>query len=135
MSRYLEKAKEIRAIENPHHNCTQSVLMSFTQNLNMNNETAFRLGANFGGGMKCGLTCGALAGALMTLGLYGVDDPATTQKVVKEFTERHNKMINCSDLLKANAAAGGQKKTHCDALVYEMVQVVEEILLERNLIK
>lgn len=135
MSRYLEKAKEIRAIENPHHNCTQSVLMSFTQDLNMNDETAFRLGANFGGGMKCGLTCGALAGALMTLGLYGVDDPATTQKVVKEFTERHNKMINCSDLLKANAAAGGQKKPHCDALVYEMEQVVEEILLERNLIK
>lgn len=135
MSRYLEKAKEIRAIENPHHNCTQSVLMSFTQDLNMNDETAFRLGANFGGGMKCGLTCGVLAGALMTLGLYGVDDPATTQKVVKEFTERHNKMINCSDLLKANAAAGGQKKPHCDALVYEMVQVVEEILLERNLIK
>ena len=135
MSRYLEKAKKIRAIENPHHNCTQSVLMSFTQDLNINDETAFRLGANFGGGMKCGLTCGALAGALMTLGLYGVDDPATTQKVVKEFTERHNKMINCSDLLKANAAAGGQKKPHCDALVYEMVQVVEEILLERNLIK
>lgn len=132
MSKYLERAKEIRAIEVPHHNCAQSVLMSFTQSLTLDDETAYKLAVAFGGGMKSGITCGVIVGGLMTLGLFDVDDMETTQKVIKDFRDRHNQMVDCKDLLKANAAAGGQKKTHCDALVYEMVNYVEEILKERG---
>lgn len=132
MSKYLERAHEIRAIEIPHHNCAQSVLMSFTQSLKIDDETAYKIAVAFGGGMKSGITCGVIVGGLMTLGLFDVDDMETTQKVINDFKERHNQMIDCKDLLKANAAAGGQKKPHCDALVYEMVQYVEEILKERG---
>ncbi|MCQ2590122.1 MAG: C-GCAxxG-C-C family protein [Treponema sp.] len=132
MSKYLERAHEIRAIEVPHHNCAQSVLMSFTQSLKIDDETAYKIAVAFGGGMKSGITCGVIVGGLMTLGLFDVDDMETTQKVINDFKERHNQMIDCKDLLKANAAAGGQKKPHCDALVYEMVQYVEEILKERG---
>lgn len=132
MSKYLERAKEIRAIEVPHHNCAQSVLMSFTQSLTLDDETAYKLAVAFGGGMKSGITCGVIVGGLMTLGLFDVDDMETTQKVIKDFRDRHNQMVDCKDLLKANAAAGGQKKPHCDALVYEMVNYVEEILKERG---
>lgn len=132
MSKYLERAKEIRAIELPHHNCAQSVLMSFTQSLKLDDETAYKIAVAFGGGMKSGITCGVIVGGLMTLGLFDVDDMETTQKVINEFKTRHNQMIDCKDLLKANAAAGGQKKPHCDALVYEMVQYVEEILKEKG---
>lgn len=133
MSKYLERAKEIRAIEVPHHNCAQSVLMSFTQDLNLDDETAYKIAVAFGAGMKSGLTCGAVVGALMTLGMYGIDDPETTQRIVKGFITRHENMINCTDLLKANATSGTPKKAHCDALVYELVQEVETILKERNL--
>ncbi len=132
MSKYLERAKEIRAIELPHHNCAQSVLMSFTQSLKLDDETAYKIAVAFGGGMKSGITCGVIVGGLMTLGLFDVDDMETTQKVINDFKTRHNQMIDCKDLLKANAAAGGQKKPHCDALVYEMVQYVEEILKEKG---
>lgn len=132
MSKYLERAKEIRAIELPHHNCAQSVLMSFTQSLKLDDETAYKISVAFGGGMKSGITCGVIVGGLMTLGLFDVDDMETTQKVINDFKTRHNQMIDCKDLLKANAAAGGQKKPHCDALVYEMVQYVEEILKEKG---
>lgn len=132
MSKYLERAKEIREIVEPHHNCAQSVLMSFTQDLKLDDESAYKIGAAFGGGMKCGLVCGAVTGALMTLGMFEVDNPETTQKVIREFKVRHNAMLDCKDLLKANAEKGGEKKPHCDALVYEMVQVVEEILKERG---
>lgn len=132
MSKYLDRAKEIRAIVEPHHNCAQSVLMSFTQSLDLDDETAYKIAVCFGGGMKSGSTCGVIVGGLMTLGLFDVDDMETTQKVINDFKERHNQMIDCKDLLKANAAAGGQKKPHCDALVYEMVQYVEEILKERG---
>lgn len=132
MSKYLERAKEIRAIELPHHNCAQSVLMSFTQSLKLDDETAYKIAVAFGGGMKSGITCGVIVGGLMTLGLFDVNDMETTQKVINDFKTRHNQMIDCKDLLKANAAAGGQKKPHCDALVYEMVQYVEEILKEKG---
>lgn len=132
MSKYLERAKEIRAIEVPHHNCAQSVLMSFTQSLKLDDETAYKIAVAFGGGMKSGITCGVIVGGLMTLGLFDVDDMETSQKVINDFKTRHNQMIDCKDLLKANAAAGGQKKPHCDALVYEMVQYVEEILKEKG---
>ena len=132
MSKYLDRAHEIRAIETPHHNCAQSVLMSFTQSLNLDDETAYKITTAFGGGMKCGITCGVITGGLMVLGLFDVDEPAETQKLVADFKAIHSDMINCADLLKANAAAGGQRKPHCDALVYEMVEYVEKILREKG---
>ena len=132
MSKYLERAHEIRAIETPHHNCAQSVLMSFTQSLNLDDETAYKIAVAFGAGMKSGITCGVITGGLMVLGLFDVDDQPTTQKLVADFKAKHSDMINCADLLKANAAAGGQRKPHCDALVYEMVEYVENILKERG---
>ena len=132
MSKYLDRAKEIRAIVEPHHNCTQSVLMSFTQSLNLDDETAYKIAVAFGAGMKSGITCGVITGGLMVLGLFDVDDQATTQKLVADFKTKHNQMLDCADLLKANAAAGGTRKPHCDALVYEMVEYVENILKERG---
>lgn len=132
MSKYLEKAKEIRAIEVPHHNCAQSVFMSFTQDLNLDDETAYKIAQAFGAGMKSGITCGAVVGALMTLGMFDAEEPATTQKIINDFKNRHNQMLDCKDLLKANAEAGGLRKPHCDALVYEMVEAVEKILKERG---
>ncbi len=132
MSKYLDRAHEIRAIVEPHHNCTQSVLMSFTQSLKLDDETAFKIATAFGGGMKSGITCGVITGGLMVLGLFDVDDQPTTQKLVSDFKAKHSDMINCADLLKANAAAGGTRKPHCDALVYEMVEYVEKILKEKG---
>ena len=132
MSEYLEKAKEIRAIVEPHHNCTQSVLMSFTKALNFDDETAYKIAVAFGAGMKSGITCGVITGGLMVLGLFDVDSPQDTQALIKTFQENHSDMVNCTDLLKANAAAGGQKKAHCDALVYEMVQYLEKVLKEKG---
>ena len=132
MSKYLDRAKEIRAIVEPHHNCTQSVLMSFTQSLNLDDETAYKIAVAFGAGMKSGITCGVITGGLMVLGLFDVDDQATTQKLVADFKTKHNQMLDCADLLKANAAAGGTRKPHCDALVYEMVEYVEKVLKEKG---
>lgn len=132
MSKYMERAREIRAIETPHHNCAQSVLMTFSKSLNMDDETAYKLGSAFGTGMKTGITCGAVTGALMVLGLFGLENPDETQKLIKTFREKHADMINCADLLRANAAAGGKRKPHCDALVYEMVEYLEGVLKEKG---
>ena len=135
MSKYLERAKEIRAIVEPHHNCAQSVLMTFNKDAGVSDELAYKMGACFGLGMKTGGTCGVITGALMVLGLFGVDDQPTTQKLISDFKARHSDMIDCSDLLRACTAAGGQRKPHCDALVFEMVEYVEKILIERGKIQ
>lgn len=132
MSKYLERAKEIRAIVEPHHNCAQSVIMTFNRDTDISDDIAYRMAAHFGGGMKNGSVCGVVTGALMTFGLFGLDSPELAQATFKFFKEKHNDMLMCTDLLRENASKGGQKKPHCDALVYEMVEFVESVLKENN---
>ena len=131
MGKYLEKATEIRAIVEPHHNCAQSVLMAFLDDLDLDRETAYKLGSCFGSGMKCGSTCGAITGALMAMGLLGLDSPEITQKFFRDFKQNHSGFIDCKDLLAENAKTGNPKKTHCDALVFEVVEYIEKLLEDK----
>lgn len=131
MGKYLEKAKKIRAIVEPHHNCAQSVLMAFLDDLDLDRETAYKLGSCFGSGMKCGSTCGAITGALMAMGLFGLDSPEITQKFFRDFKQNHSGFIDCKDLLAENAKTGNPKKTHCDALVFEVVEYIEKLLEDK----
>ena len=128
MSKYLERAKELRAIVEPHYNCAQSVLLPFAEDLGLSEEKAFQIASHFGGGMKMGSVCGAVTGALMALGLAGIGDVPTAQEVYRHMRENHDGMLECRDLLRANAQLGREKKPHCDAMVYELVQLTEEIM-------
>ena len=133
MSKYLEYAHVLRADTDRHYNCAQAVLLPFAREAGLDEETAYRLAVNFGGGMKVGSVCGAVTGALMALGLMGADDPSVPAKVFRTIKERHGGAIECRDLLRINKEQGGEKKPHCDAMVYECVTLVEDILKERNL--
>ena len=68
------------------YNCAQSVLHAFAEELGMDEDTATRVAASFGGGMgRSGGPCGALTGALMALSLATASlDPAD-----KEAKERN----------------------------------------------
>lgn len=134
MSKYLDEAIKLRARTDRHYNCAQAVFVPFVKDANLDEETAYRIAANFGSGMKMASTCGAITGGLMVLGLYGVDDPATITQYYKRFKDAHEGMMNCADLLKANFEKGGAKKPHCDAMVYEAISYVENILQERHII-
>ena len=59
MGKYLEKAKELRAITDVHYNCAQSVICAFEELTGLDDATSRKIGANFGSGMKRGGTCGA----------------------------------------------------------------------------
>ena len=37
-------------------------------------------------------------------------------------------MLECADLLRRNKELGGERKPHCDALVFEVVELVEKLL-------
>ena len=61
----MEETEALRARTDVHYNCCQSVLVPFADLCGLDKETAFKLGANFGSGMRHGSTCGAVTGALM----------------------------------------------------------------------
>ena len=131
MGKCLDRAEELRAITERHYNCAQSVLVPFAEQAGLDPETAFRLAACFGSGMNMGGVCGAVTGGLMALGLAGAGDQKTCQAFCRRIRENHDGMLDCRDLLRVNAEKGGERKPHCDAMVYEAVRAVEDILANR----
>ena len=75
----MEETEALRARTDVHYNCCQSVLVPFADLCGLDKETAFKLGANFGSGMRHGSTCGAVTGALMVLGLAGKGSGEATE--------------------------------------------------------
>ncbi len=133
MSQFLDRAKELRAIVEPHYNCGQSVILPFAETLGFDEATVMRFAANYGRGMKGHALCGAIAGGATVLGLYGLEDLDTLGAYYARMRERHPMGIDCSVLLYQHYdAVGLERKPHCDALVYETIQVVEEMLRERG---
>ena len=128
MGHFLDRAKELRANTEIHYNCAQAVLIPFAEICGISEEAAERLGVNFGGGMKMGSVCGAVTSGLMVLGLAGVDDVKTANAFCRKIRKNHDGTLMCADLLRMNAERGGEKKPHCDAMVFEAVELLEEIL-------
>lgn len=127
VTRPMDKAKELRS--NPMcPNCAETIMMAFADRVGLPEEKMAMLGTNFGGGMKSGSTCGAVTSALMILGLLGISDPNVIGEFQRKIKQNHNGMINCADLLRANAQAGGQKKAHCDGMIFEAIKLLEEYL-------
>ena len=130
MSKYYDKAVELRAMEVPHYNCAQAVVVPFAEDAGITEDVAFHIAENFGRGLKMAATCGSIAGGLMVLGLFGLGDPQIIGEYYKRLRDNHQGHLNCADLLKINKEAGVVKKVHCDGMVYECVNLVEEILKE-----
>jgi len=128
MSKYIARAEVLRAIVTPQYNCGQSVILPFAESLGYTEETVMRFAANFGGGMKGGRLCGAVAGGAVVLGLFGLEDRAIVEEYYARLQRNHPESLDCAPLQALNEARGGVKKPHCDALVYECIRVVEEML-------
>ena len=133
MSTFHDKAVECRGCQVRHYNCAQATVVPFVEAAGLDEETAMRFAAGFGGGMKRASVCGAVTGGLMALGLFGIDDPKTLGDYHRRIRENREGFLECADLLKRNAEKGLPKKPHCDAMVYEVVDLVEEILKEKKI--
>ncbi len=129
MSKYLDRARELRAIVSPHYNCGQSVVLPFAAEAGLTEAQALGICANFGGGLKRGAACGAITGGLVVLGLFGLDNPAAYYQALRA---SHDGMLECAELLRRNQELGGERKPHCDAMVFECVRLVEQILRENG---
>lgn len=121
---HLERARQLRADTGVHYNCCQSVLVPFARELGLTEEQALRLGAHFGSGMRHGSACGAFTGALMALGMLGFGEQAAMD-LIRHMRQEHQ-AVECSVLLKNAHEQGIPRKAHCDGLVFEMVQLLEQ---------
>lgn len=135
MSKYYDRAVELRAIIEPHYNCAQSVFLPFAEDAGLTEEMAYKVAANFGAGMKRASVCGAITGGLMVLGLYGVNDAETIARYHTRLKDAHQGELDCAPLLVIAKQKGQEKKPHCDDMVYECVTLVEEILKEKGKLK
>ena len=127
MNQHVEKAMELRNAEPMVCNCAQTILRAYAEELGLSEKQADKIGANFGGGMKCGSVCGAVTSALMVLGAKGIVEPSKLNAFRQKMAENHDGYLNCVDLLRANAAKGGDKKTHCDHMIQEAIELIDEM--------
>lgn len=123
----LARAERLRNDETRPYNCAQAVLIPFAEAAGLDGETACRLAANFGAGMKRASVCGAVTGGLMALGLLGVEDGPTIAEYHRRLRHAHDGCLDCADLLRRDRERGGDKKTHCDGMVYECAALAEEL--------
>lgn len=128
--------------------CSQAVLASFSEELGMDKETAYKISCGFGAGIaRSGNICGTVSGALMVIGLmYGKAVPEdnaareTTYALVQEFLKNYSALhgsVMCPELLgydmrdPARFAEAKEKKIAarlCPGLTKDAVIVLEKVL-------
>lgn len=133
MDEIMKRSHELRDDPHVHYNCAQGVFIPFAEKKGLTAEQANAITQNFGAGMRTGMTCGAITGGLMALGLYGVGDPKDAVEFIHRISDKHEGRTQCRDLLAAEVKNPGEKKPHCDAMVYEAVEAVEEMLADRGI--
>ncbi len=126
--------------------CSQAVLSAYAAELGVDESTALKIAAGFGGGMGgLGHTCGAVTGALMALGLrHGTDSSdgkakqavyAKVQQFAYRFQERCD-TLTCRELLGVDistpdgrdaARKAGLFQHRCPEFVRAAGEILEEL--------
>jgi C_GCAxxG_C_C family probable redox protein len=128
-------------------NCAQAVFTAFSEDLGLDEKTAFNTAQGFGGGMHISSICGAVTGAYMALGLANPVSPENprqsmdkTNALMAEFTRRFKELhgsLNCSELVEydlsipeeaAKARESGVFADKCPVFVSDAVKIVQELL-------
>ncbi len=140
-----KRTEKARTLFSTGHNCAQSVLASFAEDIGLGSEPALRVASGFGAGMgRLEKTCGAVTGAIMAIGLkYGTDTGPAKEKTydlvqdfVKRFEETHGSS-ECAVLLGCDLRTPEGKKvfkekdlhaTVCMRCVENSVRMLEPLL-------
>ena len=107
---YEDRVKKAVELFKSGYNCSQSVVAAFADLYDLDEKTALRLSASFGGGsgrrrQTCGAACGMLLEAGLESGAPDADDRegkahnyAIVQQLAARFKEENGSLI-CSELL------------------------------------
>ena len=124
--------------------CSQSVLLTFTSQFDLDERTAKLISSTFGGGMgRLREKCGAVTGGFMVLGLkYGNENPKdmetklTAYKRVRDLNHQVEEIhgtCNCAEILKkfATEADIAERKHHkiiCRRVVGDVVEQLYDLI-------
>lgn len=131
------------------YNCAQSVVLAFSDLLELDEETLSRLSCSFGGGMgRLREVCGSVSGMFMVAGLlYGYDGPETgkvkaehyarIQELAHRFEEKNGSII-CRELLGLNVkhdastpsarTAEYYRKRPCKELIGMAAEILDDFI-------
>ena len=129
-------------------NCSQSIFSTYAPLFDVDQNTALKIAAGFGGGIgSMGRTCGAVTGAFMVLGLkYGNFEPndetakAEKKSHLAEFVEKfraQHRTVTCRNLLECDistaegmqyARAARLFTNRCPLFIKTAAEILEEIL-------
>jgi len=122
--------------------CSQSVLLAFAEELDLNENSAKLISSTFGGGMgRLRQKCGAVTGGFMVIGLaYGNSDPKdmdnklAAYKKVRELNHLFEDIYGtsvCAELLKKHATeADVTERKHHKIICRKVVSDVAGILYD-----
>ena len=116
------------------YNCAQCVACAFCDVTGVDEETSYRMGEGFGGGMGCTkATCGAILGGGLVFGLKNSTGPSGGSKadtyklsraLITRFEEKNGATI-CGEL---KGVGTGNVLRDCDGCIKDAVEIVEELL-------
>ncbi len=145
----MDKKKIVASNFSGSLNCCQSVVGAYAEECGLDRNTAFKLGACFGGGMKKGEVCGAVSGALMVLGLkkgyfngsdtHGKDRASLYTQLFIDRYENNLGSITCKGLLGHDVSIPSERikgqlegvfDEVCPKAIETAIELLEEILNE-----
>lgn len=132
MSKYIQKAKELRENQEIHYNCAQAVVLAYLDDENKQEEL-MSLFSNYGKGLRCGSLCGAISGAMSVLGYYGVNDLAVLGNFHQRVRKVLGEVVTCKELIPLNPSPELGNRPYCDQLIYKTMEVLEEVLEEQGI--
>ena len=130
------------------YNCSQSIVLAFSDMLDIDEKTLSKMASSFGGGMgRLREVCGSVCGMFMVAGLlYGYDGPETgqvkadhyarIQELARRFEEKHGSIV-CRELLGLSVrrdvpvpearTAEYYKKRPCPELAWRAAQILDQM--------
>jgi C_GCAxxG_C_C family probable redox protein len=142
----MTRAERAVALHQSGSTCSQAVFTVFAKDLGMDEKTAHRLAAGFGGGVgRKGFICGALGGGVLAISLlYGAETGEDQEAKLKTYTvvakfldemEKRHGSTQCRALLggidlwkeadQAKMKAEGLSAKVCNTIVADVVDYVE----------
>ena len=131
-------------------NCSQAVLLSYTDQLNIDKGMAMSIACGFGAGMgRLQETCGAVTGSFMVLSVYAckkntenAERKEKSYELIQEFKKRFvalNGSAKCRDILNCDlqtaegrqyAAEKNLFRTTCEKCITDSVDIIEELIAD-----
>lgn len=130
---YVEKANELHK---KGYNCAQAVFCAFSDVLELDEVTAYKIAEGFGSGMGGQFeTCGALTGAYMVISMHNSDGTLGSKKtrpmtyqLFKEASARFRETAKSTLCREIKGRTGGPVLRSCNDCVTDAAKIVVDIL-------